>query len=192
MRRRESVIACVVVVSLVGAACFAADDLQAYQGEGGVWVLEDGRVVIDYSSPSTDSHGLTIDNASEHALISNGTTWTLLPPGSDPPVDTTIRIDLDGTGCGVVGHFAGELLISAINGVTGGWNISVLNNNETVVFQYAFQQTGTDGNNMGCQAQCPGGSCSCNGPGICWCFCGLLGEPHCIYIKIVIGNTHAS
>gem|GEM_PF-5505668 len=156
-----------------------------------MWVLKDGRVVIDYVSPSKDSHGLTIDDASAHALISNGTTWTLLAPGTDPPGDTAIRIDLDGTGCGAVGHFAGELVVSPILGVTGGWSISVLNDAETVVFHYAFQQTGTDGNSMGCQAQCPRGNCSCSGPGICWCFCGLLGEPHCIHIKIVIGKTHA-
>lgn len=124
---------------------------------------------------------------SGHYLISNGTKSTLLAPGATTPSGTKTKVKLDGAGCNVVGEFNGTLCVD--NQGNDQWSIAVYDSSNTLIFEYLLGQTGTASGSGGCEVTCPGGGCSCSAPGICWCFCGLFGEPHCIHIRIVIGTS---
>jgi len=113
-----------------------ADGLASYSGTGTVYVLEDGRVAIEYTSPSQEAHQLEIEDASEHYLISDGTTFTLLPPNTSPPAGTVSMVQLNGTGCEAVGRFAGSLSVTSLGDDV--WEIQVQNVTSTVIFDYLY------------------------------------------------------
>jgi hypothetical protein len=93
-------------------------------------------------------------------------------------------VQLNGTGCEAVGRFAGSLSVTSLGDDV--WEIQVQNVTSTVIFDYLYQETGTAGGSGGCSAHCKNGSCTCNGPGLCLCFC-LFGDPVCFYIGLSFG-----
>ncbi len=173
--------------SLVSSAALA-DGPTPYQGSGTVYVIEDGRVAIEYASGERAAEALLIDRASEHFLITNGTTASILAPGVPVPSGTTSKIKLAGTGCNAVGQYAGTLTLRCE--ASGNWRVQVAAGNVTT-FDYLFDyQAEASMPSGGCVVHCPQGSCSASGPGINWCFCGLFGEPHCVHIGLAFAvNT---
>jgi hypothetical protein len=162
------------------------DGLQAFKGCGVVYVIQDGRVAIEYTSGSVEANGLSIDQVSDHYLISDGTKSSLLAPGQSVPPGTKTRTRLNVTGCETVGQFEGSLSVTGQQ--DGSWVIEV-RNGTTLMFSYHYQENAVSNATGGCSVQCAHGSCSCSAPGLCWCFCGLFGEPHCIHIGLSVGQS---
>ncbi|MCC6361306.1 MAG: hypothetical protein IT450_21415 [Phycisphaerales bacterium] len=177
-----------LIASLLAAPAFAAG-LEEYSGDGTVFVIEDGRVVLVYDcTPSKDADLLVIDDVSDSYLISNGTKASILGPNTSPPTGTTMMVQLNKTGCTAIGQFEGTL--NVVDQGNGAWSIEVVNSSSTLIFEYGFGQSGTSSSGGGCSATCTGGSCSCSEPGICMCWCGpITGTPYCLHISVVLGST---
>ncbi len=172
----------IVVVGLPSASL--ALNLTSYNGLGSVFVLSDGTLILSYEDPndSRPDDGLKIDRASEHLLISNGTTYTLLPPWEGLPLDTVSRQVLNGDGGTAVAEFFGTLALVGSGG--DDWLIEV-SKNGTVLFEYEMSETGIGSSRpSSCSVRCSGDTCSCSGPGICICFCGLFETPTCVNIRL--------
>lgn len=179
---------CALLASLLAAPGFAAG-LEEYSGDGTVFVIEDGRVVLVYDcTPAKDADLLVIDDVSDQYLISNGTKGSILDKNTSPPTGTTMMVQLNKTGCNAIGQFEGTL--NVVDQGNGAWSIEVENSSSTLVFEYAFGQSGTSSSGGGCSATCAHGSCSCTTPGICMCWCGpITGTPYCLHVSVVLGST---
>lgn len=155
----------------------AVADLEEYTGTGTVYVIENGRVVIEYTSPAEEADGLVIDDVSEHFLISSGATATLLPPWESTPPGTTSKTKLNGTGSSAIGQYQGTL--SVTENADGSWHVAVVGGSLITSFYYDFNFLTEVVPGTCCTQVCGEDWCNSNAE-VCWCFCGVFGEPHCI------------
>ncbi len=172
-------------------ASYAADP-QLYAGDGTVFVLSDGTVIVDYGDSSRPAEAYEPTGGSSVALISDGATTRLVSAAEPAPLGTKTKVPLDGTQPSAVAQFSGFVSLAPTQ-TASQWALQVFDNETGVlVFESKFSNPEPTASSRSQRTVvCPLGRCTCVVPagrsGVCWCFCGLLGEPHCILIRIVFG-----
>jgi len=153
--------------------------IDAHEGEGKAYVLDDGRILIKYSNASEDPTALIIDGGAQHFLIGDGTTNRILAPGKPIPSGTKTKMPLDGDGSKCAGEFAGTVTLATLS--SDLWSLQV-RDDDKLLLEYQFIDAGSElvGGGFCEVGEGCGGGCRCSGCAACWCFCGLFNDPHCI------------
>jgi len=182
--------------ALADAVAVAAADVTplalASDGQAEVFVLSDGRVVV--TEDDRGQHlGLQIKASSPVYLGYGGNEFFLFSDSAND-ADKSVRmmpavlrapLAADPEGCAnAVLHIAGHVQIT--QDTEGQWTLRVVDDSMHA-FGLTFDVVGSGVADVPqgaraprCTATCVNGSCECEGYHVCWCFCGVFGEPHCI------------
>lgn len=180
MLQKHGVMAVVSGLLVWTAGGATAVALDPYTGAGKIHVLSDGRLLIEHHEPAQDGTAFLIEDGTSHFLISDGTKARIISPLEVVPSGTKTKVPFTGDGSQSVGEFAGTVRLTSP--AEDEWLMQV-EDDGTVIFEYRFASLGQGAQAGGCYvpSSC-GGGCSCTACVICWCFCGLFNDPHCICI----------
>lgn len=149
--------------------------LTAYSGSGELFVLKTGQVVV-VMSDIEESQGIVAQSDKGLLLVNDGSTWAIMTTAPQLSV-AVIVLDPEADPDAVL-HLDGEISVSSVG---DDWLIYAQDSTTGTIFETLFAPPFDEAQAASqCTANCPNGSCSCSGFHICWCFCGLFGEPHCI------------
>jgi hypothetical protein len=180
------------VATAVAATEVPSPVLPDYSGPGEVFVLGDGRIVVLMPETQPDALGFYVESAGELYLSHAGQDFYLSSDNASTAREQTrastvaLRMPLattEGYASRAVLHIAGHVTLA--EDTTEAYSL-IASDTAGQTFATSFKLGGgaaATAQGSSCTVDCDQNGiadCTCSGFAVCWCFCGLFHEPHCI------------